>query len=89
MSELSANSRVDQPQTGPEVKVSINGEARNIQRGSHVVAELKVLLGVSPDFALSQDVDGQLTPLPDDGRVVIKGDEAFFSGARTGGSSHD
>lgn len=75
------------PQTGSNVTVTINGTEKTIHRGSHVVSELKTLLDVSGDFALSWDVDGTLTPLSDDARVTVKGGEAFFSGARTGGSS--
>lgn len=78
----------DHPQPGPDVTVTINGTSKDIHRGSYVVSKLKEELDVSQDLALSLDVDGQLTPLADDGRITIKGGEAFFSGARTGGSSH-
>jgi hypothetical protein len=79
----------DHPQTGPNVTVSLNTTlTKTIHRGSHLVSELKTLLGVSADLMLSQDIDGTLTPLDDNGRVTIKGGEAFFSGPRTGGSSH-
>lgn len=76
------------PQTGPHVTVTIDNEPKTIHRGSHEVSELKTLLGVSPDLALAQVIDGQITPLKDDARVTIKGGEAFFKGPRTGGSSH-
>lgn len=78
----------DQPQTGPDVTVTIEGVKKTIHRGSHLVSELKVLLGVSADLALAEVIDGQITPLKDDARVTIKGGEAFFKGPRTGGSSH-
>jgi hypothetical protein len=82
------NHPVDRPQTGPDVTVTINTTtAKKIHRGSHVVSELKTLLGVSADQLLSQDIDGTLTPLDDNSRVTIKGGEAFFSGTRKGGSS--
>jgi len=78
----------DHPQTGPDVTVTIDNVPKTIHRGSHLVSELKSLLGVSPDLALAQVIDGQITPLRDDARVAIKGGEAFFKGPRTGGSSH-
>ena len=78
----------EHPPTGPDVTVMINGIEKSIDRGSHAVSELKVLLGVSQDLALSQDINGTLSPLADDARVTVKGGEAFFSGPRTGGSSH-
>ena len=79
----------EQPQTGPDVTVTINTTTeKTVHRGSHIVSELKALLGVSADLALSWDVDGSLKELADTDRVTIKGGEAFFSGARTGGSSH-
>jgi hypothetical protein len=82
------NHPADHPQTGPDVTVTINTTTtKTIHRGSHVVSELKTLLGVSADQLLSQDIDGTLTPLDDNARVTIKGGEAFFSGTRKGGSS--
>ena len=80
--------REEHPDTGPKVTVTIEGVEKQIHRGSHVVSALKELLGVSPDLALAQVTDGQITPLADDARVTIKGGEAFFKGPRTGGSSH-
>jgi hypothetical protein len=69
------------------VTVTIDGEPRQVHRGSHRVADLKVLLGVDPVKALDVVVDGQLRPLEDDDRWTIKGGEVFFSRARTGGAS--
>jgi hypothetical protein len=77
----------DHPQTGPDVTVTIDNVLKTIHRGSHLVSELKALLGVSSDLALAEVIDGQITPLKDDDRVTIKGGEAFFKGPRTGGSS--
>jgi hypothetical protein len=82
------NHPADHPQTGPDVTVTINTTTtKTIHRGSHVVSELKTLLGVSADQLLSEDIDGTLTPLDDNARVTIKGGEALFSGTRKGGSS--
>ena len=82
------NKPTDHPQAGPDVTVTIENVPKTIHRGSHVVSELKTLLGVSADLALAQVIDGEITPLKDDARVTIKGGEAFFKGPRTGGSSH-
>ena len=78
------------PEKGPGqsfVTVTIDGEPRQVHRGSHRVFDLKVLLGVDPVKALDVVVDGQLRPLEDDDRWTIKGGEVFFSRARTGGAS--
>jgi len=69
------------------VTVFINGEPKEIHRGSHTGAELKRLLGVDPTYQLDEDVAGELKPVADDTRVTIKGGEHFFSHVRTGGSS--
>ncbi len=78
-----------QPESPGEsrVAVSIDGAQKKIHRGSHTVAELKVLLDVAPVFDLDQEIQGVLTPLTNEQRVTIKGGEVFFSHARTGGSS--
>jgi hypothetical protein len=78
----------DHPETGPEVTVTFENAPKKIHRGSHLVSELKTLFDVSPDLALAEVIDGEITPLKDDARVTIKGGEAFFKGPRTGGSSH-
>ena len=77
----------NQPQTGIDVTVSIDGKEKTIDRGSHLITALKALLGVNADYALSEDIDGILTPLTDDQRTTITGGEVFFSGARNGGAS--
>jgi hypothetical protein len=38
-------------------------------------------------FDLDEVVDGKLVPLPDDGHVVIKGEEVFLSHPKSGHSS--
>lgn len=88
MSTQPQEAKPDHPETGPEVTVKIGEDSKKIHRGSHLVTELKELLGVSADLALAEVIDGQITPLKDDARVTIKGGEQFFKGPRTGGSSH-
>jgi hypothetical protein len=70
-----------------DVSISINGVTKQIHRGSHLVAEIKVLGGVPLADDLEQVIDGKLTPLPDDGRVTIKGGEIFVSHPKDSGSS--
>lgn len=69
------------------VTVTIDGRTVKVHRGSHVVSELKSLLGVDPSYALELDFNGTLSPLTDDDRITIKGGEVFFSHPRTGASS--
>jgi hypothetical protein len=72
-----------------KIEVTVNGKERKIRPGTYTVADLKEELKVNQDLALSQDINGTLTPLADDAHVTIKGGEAFFSSPRTGGSSHE
>lgn len=74
-------------QTGPEVTIIINGQQKLIHRGSYEVSEFKVAIGVDATQELDQVIDGQLTPLNDNDRIVIKGAEAFISHARCGASA--
>ena len=70
-----------------DVSISINGVTKQIHRGSHTVAEIKTLGDVPLADDLEQVIDGKLTPLPDDGRVTIKGGEIFVSHPKDSGSS--
>jgi hypothetical protein len=78
----------EEPEHGPEVHISINGHDYRIHRGSRTVAEIKALGGVPAADDLDQIVNGQLTPLADDGRVTIKGGEKFVSHPKDSGASH-
>jgi hypothetical protein len=69
------------------VTVTIDNQPKQIHRGSHTVAELKVLLGVDPSRVLEQVVGGEFKPLSDDQRITIKGGEIFVSHVPHGGSS--
>jgi hypothetical protein len=77
----------EHPQPGPNVSVTVDNIPKTVHRGSHLVSEFKTLVGVDAAKELEEVVDGQLTPLDDAERVVIKGGEMFFSHPRTGGSS--
>lgn len=69
------------------VEVTINGTQFHIRRGRHSVAEIKAVGNVPPADDLEQVIDGQLTPLPDDGHVVIRGGEVFVSHPKSGCAS--
>lgn len=75
------------PEPGPEVQITINNVVKKIHRGHHMVLEIKKLGGIPLADELEQLIDGKLTPLPDDGGIVIKGGEVFVSHVRSGGSS--
>jgi hypothetical protein len=80
----------DPPGGGQEnrlVEITINGGPFQIARGRHSVAEIKALGNVPPADDLEQVIDGQLTPLPDDGHVVIRGGEVFVSHPKSGCAS--
>lgn len=69
------------------VEITINGNPYQIRRGRHSVAEIKTLGNVPLTDDLEQVINGQLTLLPDDGHVVIHGQEVFASHPKTGASS--
>lgn len=76
-----------QPVDRQTVSVSINSTEHRIARGNHTVAALKKLGGVALADDLEQVIDGRLTPLRDDGSVVIEGGERFVSHPKDAGSS--
>lgn len=76
-----------EPQPGPNVTIQVNEQAVTIHRGRRTVAEIKNAGGVPLAHDLEQVIDGQLTPLPDDGAVIIKGGEEFFGHPKDSGSS--
>lgn len=70
------------------VTVTVDGKTVQIHRGSQEVSEIKRLGGVPAADELAQIIEGQpLKPLPDDGRVVLKGGEEFVSHPKDSGSS--
>ena len=77
----------DDKQHGPVVTITINNVAYPIHRGSQTVVEIKTVGGVPLADDLDQVIDGQLTPLPDGGRVTIKGGERFVSHPKDSGAS--
>ena len=75
------------PERGREVTVTVDGVMHEVHRGDYIVSVFKQLVGVDPARELDEIVHGELKPLDDNARVVIKGGEVFVSHVRTGGSS--
>ncbi len=78
---------VDHPEHGPIVDITVDSKTRQIHRGRQTVAKIKEVGEVPLAFDLEQLVHGKLVLLPDDGSVVIKGGEQFFSHPKDGGAS--
>ena len=68
------------------VEITINDQAVSIHRGRRTVEEIKIAGQVPLNHMLEQLIDGTLTPLKDDGSIVIKGGEVFISHIKDGGS---
>ena len=77
----------DQPQTGPDVTVTVDTQSKTVHRGSWVVSAFKEVVGVAADRALDEVIGGEFKPLQDTQRITIKGGEVFVSHVRQGGSS--
>ncbi len=75
------------PDHGPDVIIDVNGVKLSIHRGHQTVVQIKTIAGVNLAEVLEQIIGGQLTPLPDDGAVTIKGGEQFVSHVRSGAGS--
>lgn len=70
------------------VVIIINDKKHRIKAGVHAVAEIKKIGGVAQADELNQLIDEKLVPLPDDGKIRIKGREEFVSQPRSGGASY-
>jgi len=70
-----------------EVPITINTINFKVARGRHTVKDLKALGGVPERHEMEQLIAGKLTPLPDDGQVIIHGGEVFVSHPRDGEAS--
>ena len=69
------------------VIITIDGAAKQIERGSYVVSKLKELLGVPADYELDEVKNGEFKPLQDNQHTAIQGGEVFVSHVRRGGAS--
>lgn len=70
-----------------EVHITVDGKQYKVKRGKEKVASIKSIASVPAAYQLDQDINGVLTPLDQDGFVVINGGEIFVSFPATGSSS--
>lgn len=77
----------DKSEKGSIVSIKINGDTKEIHRGSTKVEEIKNLGGIPLADDLEIIEDGKLRLLPDDGKVTIKGGEEFVSHPKSSQSS--
>jgi hypothetical protein len=77
----------DHPSHQTLVSVTIDGNQRNIERGSYQVSALKERLGVPADYELEEVKNGELKPLQDHQHTAIQGGEVFVSHVRRGGAA--
>ena len=68
------------------VGITINNVSKEIHRGRRTVVEIKTVGEVPLNHMLEQLIDGKLTPLDDNGSLVIKGGETFISHPKDGAS---
>ncbi len=88
MEAMASQSKLhEHPEHGPIVEVTVDGALKSVHRGHWVVSEFKQEVGVDPAKALDELVGGELKPLQDTDKLVIKGGEVFVSHARDGASS--
>jgi hypothetical protein len=69
------------------VIITVNDVRKKIHRGRQSVAEIKQIGEVPLNYMLEQLIEGKLTPLDDNGSVVIKGGEIFIGHIKDGASS--
>jgi len=69
------------------VTVTIDGKAKEIERGKYLVSDLKLVLGVPADYELDEVKHGEFKPLDENGHAHIEGGETFVSHVRRGGAS--
>jgi hypothetical protein len=69
------------------VEIQVDKKEFKIHRGHTTVAEIKHVAGVPAAYDLDQLIDGTLHTLPDNGALVIKGQEVFYSHPKGGSSS--
>ena len=89
MGDLTTTAEEKEQKQGPGslVAVEIDGKPRRIKRGRYEIPELKIELGVPPNYDLDQVVNCEFKPLPDSSAIVIHGGEVFVSHVPRGGNS--
>jgi hypothetical protein len=86
MSELAEKEKGGQGH-GHLVTVTVDSVPKQIRQGRYRVAELKTLLGVSPELELDEVIDGEFRPLDDNSELNVKEGDVFVSHVRRGGAS--
>jgi len=69
------------------VSITIDGKPHEIRPGEHPVAQIRAIGHVPHDYDLEQVVSGKFIPLPDHGKIQIKGGEVFVSHPKDAASS--
>lgn len=69
------------------VVITVDNKEVSVHRGRQSVAGIKNAAGIPLAYELAQVIEGKLTPLTDDGAVIIKGSEQFVSYPKTGAAS--
>lgn len=72
---------------GDEVKIIINSVDKEISKGVHTVADIKMLGGIPTADDLEEVKEGKLHPLADGASTNIKGGEVFISHPKDSSSS--
>jgi hypothetical protein len=87
MSNIQHDQEAPEPEHGPNVVITVNGNQVPIHRGHQTVAHIKQVGGVAAAEELEQIIDGVFTPLPDGGGVTLKSGEVFVSHVRASAGS--
>jgi uncharacterized protein YabE (DUF348 family) len=69
------------------VHITVDGKQYEIKRGPELVSTIKRIANVPAAYQLDQDINGVLTPLDQNGSVIIHGGEVFVGFPATGSSS--
>lgn len=70
------------------VTIIVDNKPVEIHRGHREVSEIKAKGGVPAADTLAQVISGELKPLPDDGSIVIRGEEVFLSYPKDAAASY-
>jgi hypothetical protein len=69
------------------VSVTIDNNAKNINRGTYTLSELKVALGIEENRELLEVKGHEPKPINPNSTIHIEGGEEFISHGKGGGSS--
>jgi hypothetical protein len=85
--QTTAAEKHEKPHHEHLVSILIDARKIEIAAGHYQVSDLKIRLGVPPEYELEIIEHGQFQPLEDADHVHIHGDEEFVSHVRCGASS--